>query len=90
MAAETDESIPEPIFSIIAYCDNQILKIKGLDGELNKDQLNEIIATFDILVILVLVIGHNIIQYMQKDFAKYYDEHTVEVKDFTLVIDKLP
>lgn len=30
------------------------------------------------------------IYYMQKDYALQYDQDTIEARDFTVVIDKLP
>jgi hypothetical protein len=36
------------------------------------------------------VIGLNIIAFMQKDYIEEFNNATVEVRDFTLVINKLP
>jgi len=36
------------------------------------------------------MIGLNVIAYMQKDYIEEYDKTTVEVRDFTLVINELP
>jgi hypothetical protein len=44
----------------------------------------------DILLMSTLMIGLNVIAYMQKDYIEEYDKTTVEVRDFTLVINKLP
>lgn len=44
----------------------------------------------DIIILLVLILGYNMIYYMQKDFANQYDQNTIEAKDFTLMINKLP
>lgn len=44
----------------------------------------------DIIMITVCIIAFNIIHSMQKDFAEQYSAQTIEVKDFTLAIDKVP
>jgi len=57
---------------------------------LTKSQLSLALVVSDILLMTALMIGLNVIAYMQKDYIAEYDKTTVEVRDFTLVINKLP
>ena len=57
---------------------------------LTKNQLSLALVVSDILLMTALMIGLNVIAYMQKDYIAEYDKTTVEVRDFTLVINKLP
>ena len=44
----------------------------------------------DIVILSALILGYNMIYYMQKDYSEQYDTQVIEARDFTLVIDKLP
>lgn len=44
----------------------------------------------DVIIIFVLILGFNLIYYMQKDYVQQFDEDSVEARDFTIVIDSLP
>ena len=49
-----------------------------------------IIVVIDMIVIIIWVISMNLFTYMQKQFSKSFDNHTVEARDFTIMIHKLP
>lgn len=75
---------------MVGYCDNTDFVIRDTDITLSRKQLSMVLSLSDIGLITILLIGFNIIGYMQKDYIKTYDKSTVEVRDFTLVIKKLP
>jgi len=39
---------------------------------------------------IALILGYNMIYYMQKDYVYQYEQDSIEARDFTLVIDNLP
>ncbi len=74
----------------VAQSDNQDLKVNGFDITLSKNNLNLFLILSDIILITIIIIGFNIISYMQRDFSQEYDSNVVEARDFTIVIDQLP
>ena len=85
-----DPTVPEPLLYIIGYCDDTDFVIRDTDITLTKDQLSTVLVSFDVFTIIILIIGFNIISYMQKDYIYEFSKTTVGVRDFTLVINKLP
>ena len=85
-----DPKVPEPLIYIIGYCDDTDFVIRDTDITLTKNQLSTVLVSFDVFTIIVLIIGFNIISYMQKDYIYEFSKTTVGVRDFTLVISKLP
>lgn len=85
-----DAAVPEPLLYLVAQCDNQLLKIKYFDVEVTKSELNLFLVLSDIILTTLLIVGFNLISLMQKDLCREYDAQSVEARDFTLVIDKLP
>lgn len=85
-----NESVPEPTLFLVAQCDNQRLKLNYFDMELTKSELNLSLVLSDIILMTLLIIGFSVISLMQKELGREYDAHSVEARDFTLVIDSLP
>ena len=46
--------------------------------------------TFDFISMIILLIGYNLIEYLLNDFALSFDSQTVELRDFALVVNKIP
>jgi len=44
--------------------------VKGVDVTLTKQQLSSFIVVSDIVILVVILLGYNFIQYQQKDFVK--------------------
>ena len=68
-----DVEIPEPILYIIAACDNQLLEVPYLNMDFEKAQFAAIFVSFEIIILLIIVIGVSIIGHGQKDFTATYD-----------------
>ena len=83
-------AIPEPLLYLVAHCDDSAFVIRDTEISLTKGQLSLALVLSDILLMSALVIGLNVIAFMQKDYIEEFDKATVEVRDFTLVISKLP
>lgn len=54
------------------------------------DELAVFLSVSDIILLIFLTIGYNLIYYMQKDYSSSFDQFQIEARDFTLVIDQLP
>jgi hypothetical protein len=87
---QSNAAIPEPMLYLVAHCDDSAFAIRDTEISLTKSQLSIALVVSDILLMSALMIGLNVIAYMQKDYIEEYDKTTVEVRDFTLVINKLP
>ena len=87
---QRNPAIPEPMLYLVAHCDDSAFTIRDTEISLTKNQLSIALVVSDILLMTALMIGLNVIAYMQKDYIAEYDKTTVEVRDFTLVINKLP
>ena len=87
---QRNPAIPEPMLYLVAHCDDSAFTIRDTEISLTKSQLSIALVVSDILLMTALMIGLNVIAYMQKDYIAEYDKTTVEVRDFTLVINKLP
>ena len=88
--AQRNPALPEPMLYLVAHCDDSAFAIRDTEISLTKSQLSIALVVSDILLMTALMIGLNVIAYMQKDYIAEYDKTTVEVRDFTLVINKLP
>lgn len=75
---------------MIGYCDDTDFVIRDTDISLTKAELSMVLVLSDVLLIIVLIVGFNMISYMQKDYIYEFSKTTVGVRDFTLVISKLP
>ena len=64
--------------------------MKGLDIALDIAQVRWALITTDLVILTVLIVAFNGLQKMQKDYAQEYGKDIVEVRDFTLIIEKLP
>ena len=60
------------------------------DRDINKEDLRTAIIATDLVILTILILFFNIVQKEQKDYVDKFYENTIEVRDFTLVIDKLP
>ena len=89
-AYQRNAALPEPLLYVVAHCDDSAFAIRDTDISLTKSQLSIALVVSDILLMTALVIGLNVIAFMQKDYIEEFDRTTVEVRDFTLVINKLP
>ena len=49
-----------------------------------------LLVASDAVLLLVAIIGYQVIQFMQKDFAKQFDSQRVSARDFTVKIERLP
>lgn len=87
---QRNTAIPEPMLYLVAHCDDSAFTIRDTEISLTKSQLSTALVVSDILLMSTLIIGLNVIAFMQKDYIEEYDKTTVEVRDFTLVINKLP
>ena len=85
-----DPSTPEPELYVVGYCSDSAFRVDYFDVELTKDQLCFILLLSDILIVTVFIFGYHTIQYMQKDFQAAFDSNSVEARDFTVVVDRLP
>lgn len=87
---QRNAALPEPMLYLVAHCDDSAFAIRDTSISLTKSQLSMALVVSDILLMTALMIGLNVIAFMQKDYIEEYDKTTVEVRDFTLVINKLP
>lgn len=76
---------------ILSYCESKDIKILNNENlRISKRIAAYIIVSIDFIVLLVTIFGTNLILYMMKDFVNKYDIQTVEARDFTVVVNKLP
>jgi hypothetical protein len=82
---------PGPEFFFLSYCESKDVELFGNESwSISKRTASYIIVSFDMMIVFIVIVGQNLILYMQKDFADKYDSQTVEARDFTVVIKKLP
>lgn len=62
---------------------------KFMEWAIDLPQL-QFIAFTDSVILLTLIIGFNLIQFMQKDFSEAFKKSQVDIRDYTLVINTLP
>ena len=56
----------------------------------DKRQIATLVACFDILTISIFMFTTMVLHHLQISFAEAYDSQTVESRDFTVKIKKLP
>jgi uncharacterized protein YoxC len=67
--------------------ESQILLLSTVTDKLDSDMIALI---SDLIIVIVLIIGFNVIQKMQKNYIKAFKKLQVDVRDFTLEIENLP
>jgi hypothetical protein len=73
---------------MLTLCQNEFIEIFGI--KLEKSIAAMIITFLDIINMLIFLIFLNLLKNMQKSYVKFFDNETVEMKDFAVRIDKLP
>jgi hypothetical protein len=75
----------------VAECDNSLIEHVSIFGtQIKRDGITSVIIGMDFLLFTILILGFNFIHRMSKDFVKQFYESVIEVRDFTLKIEKLP
>lgn len=74
----------------VGWCKQEKFLVKFTNIELTTEQLALSLTVSDIIILSALILGYNMIYYMQKDYSEQYDNQVIEARDFTLVIDQLP
>ena len=56
-----NSQVPEPLLFVVAECDNQNLKIFGINIEFSKNDLVLFLVISDMILISVMLLGYQII-----------------------------
>ena len=85
-----NKAITEPEFFVITNCKNIEINLWGTDKKMSKDKVAYIVTTIDFVSVVIFLVFINILQMIQKDFVKEFDQETIEIRDFTVKLDALP
>lgn len=75
---------------VISLCEINEVTLAGTDFKIEKAWIAIIIVILDIFSLFIVQIFLNLLIIMQKNFAKQFDMQTVEMRDFTVRMEKLP
>lgn len=83
---QRDPATPEPLLYIVGWCSEDTFRINRTEFTLTTDQLALFLIVSDLVIIFAIILGFNMIYYMQKDYVRQFDAENIEARDFTLVI----
>jgi len=84
-----NQSIAEPIMYTLSHCEDNLVKMKGIDVVLYHNEIAVFLIVSDIIIFSIFIIGFNTISRMSKDFVHEFNEKEMSIKNFTVIVSNL-